>query len=201
MAKTRTSAEPRVGGGPIPPGDHGPTPIIRPPPPAAPPRGRRGGRRAGPRDPWQTDPLPSLVRAGVTMACLAVAGNGIAQDAPCASCVAVAMAPGQVRALPGALNGLNVLLRVNGGMEGSAVPALDAVASRGGRPGLLVRGVPAEPLAEAAVRHSDVLVIDAEGSDISDSVVFSLKRQVTAARGAHPGVTGGLAGRRTTIAP
>lgn len=135
----------------------------------------------------------------VTMVCLAVATASAAQDVPCGTCVAVAMAPGQVLALPDALNGLDVLLRVNSGAEGSAVPALEAVASRGGHPGLLVLGVSAEPLAAAAVRHSDVVVIDIEGSDVNAAVIFSLKQQITAARGARPGVTVGLAGRRSTI--
>lgn len=141
-----------------------------------------------------------LAAAGVTMACLAVTASSAAQDAPCGTCIAVAMAPGQALVLPDALNGLDVLVRVNSGEEGAAVPALDAVASRGGRPGLLVLGVSSEPLAAVAVRHSDVLVIDIEGSEISDSLVFNLKQQITAARGAHPAVTVGIAGRRSTIA-
>ena len=137
---------------------------------------------------------PGVLAAVAVMVVLLAGTSAVnAADAPCGACVAVAIAPGQILALPEALHGLVVLLRVSPGETHAAVAALEIIAARGGHPGLLVLSASPEPLDAEALRRSDVVLIDVAGAALSDTRVFNLKRQITAARGEHPGLTIGLA--------
>lgn len=90
-----------------------------------------------------------------------------AQDAPCAACVAVAIARGQALVLPPSLDGLEVLVRTTN-LEVDARAEVDAIRDRGGVPGLLIdlRGEPATP-----------------------ERIFLLKQQLARLRGAMPHAT------------
>src|SRR5262245_56235816 len=57
---------------------------------------------------------------------------------PCATCIALSVRPEQVALLPGELHGLEVFVEV--AADGDISRLLGEIASRGGTPGVLVRG-------------------------------------------------------------
>ena len=92
---------------------------------------------------------PALHRHGrrlaVALACMTLAvGVAAAQGPVCAACLALEITPGMVPALPARLEGLEVLVRVAPGDERTALDALAEISARGGRPGLVVTGLPSE---------------------------------------------------------
>ena len=128
--------------------------------------------------------LPGTASAGIGES-PALAGSQASpgQGAPCGACVVVVIDAGQALVLPESLAGLDVLVRVAPGVERSALEALDEVARRGGRGGLLVTGVPGEPLASDAVRSARVIVIDIGPDAPTEATAFKLKQRITEARG------------------
>src|SRR5687767_14929780 len=77
-----------------------------------------------------------------SLVAFAVSLPAAAQPASCATCLVPVVTPGAAAALPEALNGFDVLVRVAAGREAESRPAIDAIARRGGRPGLLIEGLP-----------------------------------------------------------
>ena len=114
---------------------------------------------------------PRLAAAALLAAGLLLPASGLGAsrqaDPPCAACVTVAIAPGQSLALPPALDGLEVLLRVQD-VEADVRAALDAILERGGHAGLLV---------------------DLHGQPLTPERIFALKQQISRIRGAMPAVT------------
>ncbi len=137
--------------------------------------------------------LGSLVLAAVGLMAAGSAATVGAAGAPCAACAAVVIAPGQALALPGALNGLVVLVRVAPAEARLARAGLDEIAARGGRPGLLVNGVPAEPLDSGAVDRSGFVLIDAGTAASSAAGAFLLKQRIVEVRGRRPDAAVGIA--------
>jgi hypothetical protein len=120
---------------------------------------------------------------------------------PCARCAAVIVRPGQALALPPALAGLDVLVLVNAGDEAVARPALEDISARGGRPGLLVRGVSAGAIDPAVVGRARVLIFDVSQLAPDEQLAYRLKLRVTQARAAAPeGIEIGLAAPAVSVA-
>ncbi len=111
-----------------------------------------------------------------------------AQGAACATCVAVAITPGQAASLPAQLDGMEVLLRVAPGGEAKAVEALTLIGQRGGRPGLFIHGPPESTAASTpADTRRIVIAIDPPRTGQSpDEYAFALKTRLTAIRAAAP---------------
>ena len=117
---------------------------------------------------------------------LAAAG---ATGAPCAQCAAVIIGPGQARVLPARLAGLDVLVRLIPGDETAARRAVEDIAARDGRPGLVVRGVPDAAIDADLVRRTRMLIVDVSDLQPDDRLAYRLKLRVTEARAAGPGGT------------
>src|SRR5829696_5296649 len=106
---------------------------------------------------------------------------------PCAACQTLSVTPGQVLALPDAMGGTRVMVRVPAGSraeEWSA--ALADLRRRGASAGLHVIGIPVDgdPALEADVRT--LIVEPGRGGSDADRQAFDLKRAFAAARGASP---------------
>jgi hypothetical protein len=114
--------------------------------------------------------------------------SSVAQPGACASCLLPIVTPAQSAALPEGLEGFDVLVRVRPGREADAAEAIDAIARRGGRPGLLVDGVPAAPLTAAlGARVRTILMrLDAVAGAAD---VFAIKTLLTGMRAALPPTT------------
>ncbi len=143
---------------------------------------------------------PALHRHGrrlaVAVACMTLAvGVAAAQGPVCAACLALEMTPGMVPALPARLEGLEVLVRVAPGAERTALDALAEISARGGRPGLVVTGLPSEVVPADVLAATSRLLIDLSGAPADDvrQTAFLLKTQSTAARaGARAGIQFGI---------
>ncbi len=112
-----------------------------------------------------------------------------AQEAPCAACLAVSVAPGQVQGLPEHLDGLDVLIRVAAGDEGAAAEGLGEIARKGGRAGLAIAGVPPDALAPALMARITRLLIDLSDSSSAadvEQLAYTVKLRLTAARAGAP---------------
>lgn len=107
------------------------------------------------------------------------AGQGT-PSVPCASCQVASVTPRQVENFPPRLDGARVVVRVTPGARGWQ-SALDALRSRGARPGLHVIGTPAEadPVLAADV---DLLILEPLAGD-PERLAFDLKRALADARG------------------
>ena len=113
------------------------------------------------------------------------------QSGACVTCLSIAVDPQQSVSLPLQLEGLEVFVRVNAGSEATALPALTEIERRGGRPALLLSGMPG-PLAPDVVAQVRRIVIDipVQPLDQSDDVFsFSLKTSLTSLRAAIPAAT------------
>ena len=124
-------------------------------------------------------------RLALVLACMALAaGVASAQGPVCAACLALEIPPGMVAALPVRLEGLEVLVRVAAGAERTALGALAEISSRGGRPGLVVTGLPSEGVAADVLAATGRLLIDLGTAPAGDprQTAFLLKTQSTAAR-------------------
>lgn len=117
---------------------------------------------------------------------------------PCAACVAMAVTPGQALALPAALEGLDVFVAVTPGGEGTARAALEDITRRQGIAGLLMVGLPAEPLQAAVLPVTRKLILDLASvppdADVA-RVAYVIKLRLTEARAQGPaGIALGIAG-------
>src|SRR4030095_10975419 len=102
----------------------------------------------------------SLAAAILTLfPALAQAGTS-SQDAPCAACVAIAVEPAAVSSLPQQLGGVEVFVRVTTGLEGKVEAALIDIERRGGRPGLLMSGLPVDVLSGRVLERVRQVLID-----------------------------------------
>jgi hypothetical protein len=108
--------------------------------------------------------------------------GGRGPDVPCVPCQLLSVAPAQVAALPGALAGISVLVRVAPG--DTVARELGILTSRGARAGIYVTGAPAEADPILAM-DAAVLVIESGAGD-PDRLAFALKRALASARGRHP---------------
>ena len=119
---------------------------------------------------------------------------------PCARCAVVVVEPGDRERLPPGLRGLDVLVRL--GPDGVGTEGiLEAIRNRGGRPGLLVDGLPAPgagPLARAQVDALVIRLDEASGELVA--LAYDLKTRLTALRAGLPrGVQIGLAAPPDTL--
>jgi len=129
-------------------------------------------------------------------------GAGLQDHPPCATCIVLTIAPGQALALPEALNGLDVLVRVNAEPR-EVQPALAEIVRKGGRPGLVMDGVPDTPIAPALLSVARVVLIelgtlppDADW----DATAYAVKMRFTSARAAAPaGILWGIVARRPAV--
>jgi hypothetical protein len=106
--------------------------------------------------------------------------------APCAQCAVVIVEPGDRERLPIALGGLEVLVRVPAGEEGPQALLLD-IRDRGGKPGLLIDGLPSSDAVNTAPGPLETLVIRLKvPSGELVALAFDLKTRLTALRAALP---------------
>src|SRR5688572_26278318 len=108
-----------------------------------------------------------------------------AQPAPCASCLVPVITPGAASMFPEHLGGFDVLVRVAAGREREAADALERIAQRGGRPGLLIHGVPDAPPESALLSRAQTIAIELDDGSGS-GVIFALKKLLTAMRAVAP---------------
>jgi hypothetical protein len=131
----------------------------------------------------------SLAAAMLTLfPAFAQAGTS-SQDAPCAACVALGVDSAAVSSLPQQLGGVEVFVRVTAGLEGKVEAALIDIERRGGRPGLLMSGLPLDVLSGRVLERARQVLIDpgvrpAQLTD--DEFAFQLKTRLTALRAVAP---------------
>lgn len=128
-----------------------------------------------------------------------------ARHAPCAGCVAIVVTPGTALALPERLDGLRVFVAVEPdgpGGPAAARSALEDIAQRGGRPGLLVAGVPAAiPDTVMQLARAVLVAVPPDTRDHPDALAFALKTRLTDLRaGAAGTVELGIVGERARLA-
>jgi hypothetical protein len=110
------------------------------------------------------------------------------QSGVCAQCLSIATDPAASPSLPAELQALEVFVRVTGGKEDVAIPALLEIERRGGQPGLLVSSIPAS-LSPDVTRHLRRLIVTAPIRPVGqsdDAFAFALKMRLTAMRAAVP---------------
>src|SRR3954468_914255 len=142
-------------------------------------------------------PLSPAAQAAASLAALltvlpaSAQGSPVGQSGACVACLSIAVDANTTDSLPGQLEGLEVFVRVSAGREAAAWPSLAEIERKGGRPALLLSGMPG-PLAPGVGELVRRIVIDlpAQPADQSDEVFsFSLKTSLTALRAAIPGST------------
>ena len=145
--------------------------------------------------------LARLLCALLSVAAFAEARAVAQTSAPCAPCAAVVVDPADRERLPPALPALDVLVRVRPGEEARAQGILESIRERGGKPGLLIDGLPVGDPVTIAPAPIDTLVVRlhvASGELVA--VAFDLKTRLTAVRAALPSeVRIGLAAPETTL--
>jgi len=114
---------------------------------------------------------------------LALSDPAVAQPAPCASCLVPVITPGAASVFPDHLGGFDVLVRVAAGREADAADALGRIALRGGRPGLLIQGLPEAPPESALLSRAHTIAIELD-DERSPGVIFALKKLLTGMRAA-----------------
>jgi hypothetical protein len=128
--------------------------------------------------------IPLRLAAGIA-ALLAASAPGLAQPAPCATCLLPVVTAPRAAAFPERLEGIDVLVRVRAGAEGEAAGAIATIAQRGGRPGLLIEGMPSSPVGAVVSAHLHTVLIRLDA--VPDAAaVFALKTLLTATRAAVP---------------
>ena len=118
-------------------------------------------------------------------------GSSDGQSGACVACLSIAVDATATASLPGQLEGLEVFVRVNTGGDAAALPALAEIERKGGRPALLLSGMPGS-VAPDVREHVQRIVIElpVQPADQSDEEFsFSLKTGLTALRAAIPGST------------
>jgi len=127
--------------------------------------------------------------AGLCLVLVCGVAGARAQEAPCAACLAVSVAPGQAPGLPDGLGGLDVFVGVTAGDEAAGFESLGEVARKGGRPGLAIAGVPPNALSSALLTRIERLLIDLgdapQGAGI-EQLAYAVKLRLTAARAQAP---------------
>jgi hypothetical protein len=114
---------------------------------------------------------------------------------PCASCITVVLGLADQIDIQESLNGLEVVIEVPPGREQDAAPFLEQIRLHGGRPGLLIAGLPvASPSSTGST--IDTLIIDtrSEPGSIPD-LTFGVKSRLAEVRGTLPAVRLGIAVR------
>ena len=109
----------------------------------------------------------------------------------CAQCLSIAVDPPASASLPAALDGMEVFVRITPGREQTALQALLDVEQRGGRPALLVTGVPSS-LSEDVSKHVRRMVVTEPprpAGQTDDTFAYSLKTSLTALRAVIPQTT------------
>ena len=129
-----------------------------------------------------------LLRLAGLVALLAPSDRAFAQPAPCASCLVPVITPGAAPLFPDHLGGFDVLVRVAAGRESDAADALQHIAQRGGRPGLLIHGLPEAAPEPAVLSRAHTIAIELDDG-VGTGVVFALKKLLTAMRAAAPATT------------
>ena len=100
---------------------------------------------------------------------------------PCATCLAIVLQPEQLELLPGALNGLEILVDVGPPVSGGA-GLLQPIVARGGRGGLRLRTLaPLPPVSELSAASTVVLDVRAATLPL-DALVFALRTAATSIR-------------------
>jgi hypothetical protein len=94
----------------------------------------------------------------------------------------------QSAVLPERLEGFDVLVRVSPGRAAEAADAIADIARRGGRPGLLVEGVPTSAIAGALGARVQTILVRLDASQ-GAADVFALKRLLTELRASVPPTT------------
>lgn len=132
--------------------------------------------------------LQGMLRlAAGAVALLAVSERALAQPAPCASCLVPVITPGAGLLFPERLEGFDVLVRVAAGRESDAAEALEQIAQRGGRPGVLIRGLPEAAPDPVLLSRVHTIVIELDDGR-SSAAVFALKKLLTAMRAMAPAI-------------
>src|SRR5262249_36772921 len=81
------------------------------------------------------------------------------QTASCAACVSIAVMPDVVSSLPDQLDGVEVFVRVDRGAEGAAAATFAEIERKGGRPALMIQGVPMATLSGTVATAAGRIVI------------------------------------------
>jgi hypothetical protein len=125
--------------------------------------------------------------AGVA-ALLAASAPASAQPAPCATCLLPVITSGDDLLFPEQLEGRDVLVLVAAGRQPDAAVLLRAIAQRGGRPGVLIDGVPPASIDETILSLAHTIVIRLDGPpDVA--AVFALKKLLASTRAAISATT------------
>ena len=125
------------------------------------------------------------------LAVLVAATAGQSADSPCAACIVLTASPGQSLLVAGPLNGLEILIATDSPADAVAA-ALQAIATAGGRPGVVVpAGAPVGPW-PASPRLHRIAVRVPPGGAATDEAVFRLKTQLVEARSAAADVLLGI---------
>src|SRR3954447_3266440 len=110
-------------------------------------------------------PLYAAAQAAASLAALltvlpaSAQGSSVGQSGACVACLSIAVDANTTGSLPGQLDGLEVFVRVNAGSEAAALPSLAEIERKGGRPALLLSGMPG-PLAPGVGEHLQRIVIE-----------------------------------------
>ncbi|MFL6280950.1 MAG: hypothetical protein ACJ731_12620 [Vicinamibacterales bacterium] len=108
------------------------------------------------------------------------------QSGVCAACLSIAVDPGTTASLPGELQGMEVFVRVAAGSEEAGLAGLIDIEAKGGRPSLLVSGMPSS-LPESMSGHVRRIVVTGPSrpvDQVDDVFAFGLKTSLTALRAA-----------------
>src|SRR3954468_7312168 len=142
-------------------------------------------------------PLSPAAQAAASLAALltvlpaSAQGSSVGQSGACVACLSIAVDANATGSLPGQLEGLEVFVRVNPGAEAAALPAVAEIERKGGRPALLLSGMPGPVASDVADRVRRIVIhLPVQPAEQSDEVFsFSLKTGLTALRAAVPGST------------
>jgi hypothetical protein len=117
---------------------------------------------------------------------------------PCGRCLAIVIDADQVTLLPAQLAELEVLVRTSRATAAIGT-LLEAIAGRGGKPGILVDGLPGDDLPSVSSLSSVVIQVGTTPAE-PVALAFDLKTRVTAVRARLPGnVRIGLAAPDETL--
>ena len=152
--------------------------------------------------PWPNGHYTPLRRRSFRAACsilLITASLAAGQEPtpPCAECLTLVVERGQSSSIPGPLNDARIAVRVPAGGEDAAVAALSQIREGGGRPGLVVVGLPAQPVSgDAAALVRDLFIDIGDATLPVNEMVFLLRSRFTELRGLSGGLRLGLIASR-----
>jgi hypothetical protein len=124
------------------------------------------------------------------------------RTAPCAECVALVIEPREANSFSGPLNGARIAVKIRAGAEHTAIATLSDIRDTGGRPGLVVTGLPSQPLAAEPIRVAqdvflDITSLETEAPLPIDETAFRLRSRFAELRGQSPEMTLGLVATAT----